>query len=217
MRGEPLLHPVGPLPASVYWARRLAVLAAVVVFAGTAAVALAQTGPTSGVTAASTAAVPPGVPVEAAPDAPLATVPDVEPAPQEPPPDAEPTVCGPGELAVRVTADPLDGLVGVPVTFTVTASATGRACLVDVGPAAREAEVRSGPDRVWSSEDCEAGDDREVVAVGPGDPQELAVTWEGARSAPGCPPGRPAARPGTYTVVVTVDGVASRPATFRYI
>lgn len=223
MRCRPLLHPVGPLPPSVYWARRFAVLAAATAVAGTTAVAAAQVGPTDGsspdraAVAPANPGPPEGMPSEAAAGgeaAPEQPAPVADPAPA---PDAEPAPCGPENLAVRATADPLEGLAGVPIVVTVRLRAVDTACLVDVGPIAREAEIRSGPDRIWSSEDCESGSGSDVVVLQPNEPRELTVTWEGSRSAPECPPDLPEVRPGTYTVVVTVDGVASPPATFRLI
>jgi hypothetical protein len=41
------------------------------------------------------------------------------------------------------------------------------------------------------------------------------VAWDGRRSGPGCLPGQPAVKPGTYVVTAVYDGRASTSQAFR--
>lgn len=130
------------------------------------------------------------------------------PAPADP--DGEMEACTPGALDVRLAAGRGTFPAGQPVVFTVTLRNTGGTpCLVDGADGNRPVTVWAGEpgdaERVWSSGDC-AGDER-MLLLGPGVTDTQEVTWEDARSAPGCEQVRGKPGPGTYSARVTVSDV----------
>ncbi|NLF05072.1 MAG: hypothetical protein GX593_08770, partial [Actinomycetales bacterium] len=101
-------------------------------------------------------------------------------------------------------------------SFTVTVTNTGDAgCTVDVGEASRELLITSGSDRIWSSLDCDAGEDASrnlLLGAGKSDTHE--ASWDRIRSDAKCSEGLPEPRPGTYKAQVKLNGAESAQATF---
>src|SRR5690606_40427304 len=101
-------------------------------------------------------------------------------------------------------------------SFAVTVENTGEAgCTVDVGEASRELLVTSGKDRIWSSLDCDAGEDASrnlLLGAGKSDTHE--ASWDRIRSDDKCSEGLPTPRPGTYKAQVKLNGAESEQATF---
>lgn len=96
---------------------------------------------------------------------------------------------------------------GTPVAFDITVTNSGSVpCLLEVGSARLGVVVSSGTDRIWSSTDCPTGRTERRFLLDVGAAAEIKTEWDQTRSAPGCPGGQPAAKPGTYRAVVTVDG-----------
>ena len=243
MRREPLLHPVGPLPAAVYWRRRAVVVVVLLVAIVALGVLVRLSSAPDQVTATGSGDVVSGdVPAPAvSPSGPSAVSVSGEPEPRATPgasvdpqaaremplePSGEPVgpvrggdpgECSPDDVRVSVRVAPEELPVGGEVVLAVRAEAMGGQCRLDAGPVARSAEVRAGEERVWSTEDCEAGTRSEPVVIGPNTPLELVVRWEGARTAPGCPPGLPAPSPGDYAVVVQVGPARSAAVPFRLL
>jgi len=124
--------------------------------------------------------------------------------------------CAAPTLTVAIQADAADVPAGAAATFTVTITNGGTTdCVVDAGAAQREVVVVSGSDRVWSSKDCVPADAPArtlLLAAGMSDTTQLA--WNRERSAPGCPAGQPAPRPGTYQATVALAGTSGGPTVF---
>lgn len=78
-------------------------------------------------------------------------------------------------------------------------------CLVATGPGTLVAEIGSGTDAVWSSAHC-AGDATEELLLDTDATTPVTVSWDGRRSAEGCPGDQPQAGPGTYRLAVALDG-----------
>ncbi len=137
------------------------------------------------------------------------------------PPEPAAVVAGPPQhcvardVGLEISTATTSVQVGKPVMFTVVITRAGsRPCLLDGSDAGRAVTITSGTDRVWSSADC-PGDER-MLLMGRGDRDQTTVTWNGSRSAAGCPGGQPVATPGVYTVVVAlagVEGAVSAPLT----
>ncbi len=88
------------------------------------------------------------------------------------------------------------------------------ACKLDIGPVGWRIDVESGGDHIWSTDDCAAHEDSEVVTLQRLAPVTVKVTWDRSRSKPGCPTGQGTASPGTYTVAAAAGDVRSPEAVF---
>ncbi|HEX8001904.1 MAG TPA: hypothetical protein VF519_04335 [Mycobacteriales bacterium] len=205
MDADALLHPRGPLPPSVYWRRRLVTL-------GVAFVLLALLFTTCGgdgkpgvvtpSTSPSAAASPTGQPTGRPAASATAT--------------AALAPCPDSGVVVSARADAQTYPASRRPILTIGVANKGAVpCTRDVGQAAREIIVRSGNDRVWSSDDCSPGGGSQVVTLQPGAaPVTFSVTWSRKRSAAGCPAGAEAAGPGTYRVTGRFGQVVSTGDTF---
>jgi hypothetical protein len=90
------------------------------------------------------------------------------------------------------------------------------ACLVDLGSRALSFTIISGKDRIWSSDDCQGKGTSDVRLLQPGQTLWARSVWGKVRSAPGCPNGMAAAKPGYYRVEGSAGGVsADRRAVFQ--
>ncbi|RKS75244.1 hypothetical protein CLV35_1703 [Motilibacter peucedani] len=236
-----VLQPVGPEPPNVYWRRRALVVAGVLVVlvvllkactgAGGGKDASADPTADSSTPAASTGSAlggglddPSAAPSSGA-DASAAADPSGGPstAPSSTPgatPAATPApggTCSDRQLRVVVGTDASAYRAGATprLSFTVTNNSS-TPCTRDVGTAALSLEVRSGPDRIWNSDDCTSKGSSSVRTLAAGTTfTPRSVTWSGKRSGPGkCGPGRARAKAGTYTVTARVGTLTSAPKRF---
>lgn len=230
----PGLHPIGPLPAAVYWRRRAAALVAVVVVGWLLAALLS--GGASGSTASNGATSNGGarVPVAGRSSSPPPAVGTVTATPTTTPaahrsvprstgtPTAAPTTgtptpaasstaaavvptCRDGDLTVAVTVDqPTYGSGTDPRLLLTVTNTSGHACRSDLGTDARSFTVYSGSDRIWSSADCAHGS-ATVAVLTPKQSIAYAGTWARRRSSPASP-----ASPACPS-----SGTAALPGTYR--
>jgi len=192
------LHPVGPLPASIYWRRRalvLVVVLAVLLLGGSflgggdgVKTPQARTQPTSSPTPVRSSGPP--VPPSACPDSALKLETDTDEA-----------------------RYPVGGKPEITLVVGNTSEVT---CTRDLGTKAVELLIFSGEDRVWSSDDCSKGNGSAVVKLKPGARSAVMLTWQGKRSKPECEGSREQAKPGTYRVVARVGTLRSEGAVFRF-
>lgn len=220
-----VLHPVGPEPASTYWARRALVLGALALL-GVVIVALARLGdgrqqavPAATPTTAAASVTPavagtsavksPSPEVTAAASSPASQPPATRrqpPAASRTPSAAAPAACRPGDL--RVTLTGRQRLPAArPAAFDVAViNGSQTSCRVTVTGRNFELTVVSGRDRIWSSADCP----RSVRAHNKVLAGEQALTWmqtwNGRRSAAGCRTRSEIPRPGTYYAIAQLDG-----------
>jgi hypothetical protein len=210
------LHPVGPLPPATYWRRRLTLLLGALVLLLVARSCVGGSSP-SPRTRAGAGASPSATPTATGSAAPT-TSPSRSPSPRATTSAAGTGLCPDGVLRVTTRSDATDYKVGTSPRFTVTVTNTSATdCRRDLGGAAVELLVYSGPDRIWSSDDCGAGGGTEVLTLRAGASLEKSVPWSGKRSAPGCPSPaqRTQAKPGTYRVLARVGTLRSAGAVFR--
>ena len=188
-----VLRPAGPLPARVYWARRLAVLVAAVVALAAAVVVVQVVGGMVGSPRSAAASLSPSTNASAGG-----------------------RVCPAGTLGLTLAADGASYPASAMPVFTVKVVSNGPAgCIVDAGEAQREIVITSGTDRIWSSRDCAAAAAMSrPLLMAPGVPDETQVQWQRTRSAAGCPANRPAALKGTYSATLTLPGASSPPVVF---
>ena len=231
-----MLHPVGPLPAAVYWRRRLLVLGC----------ALGVLGGGGWLGASVVTGSPDDVAPVAAPigDAPRAT-PGLEqvlpslaavqvpaaapsPAPSTTPPSttppapsapAGPTAGGPCSddmIGVEVRPDPVSAAVGSKPTFELgVTNVSPVACVRTVDAVLQEIVlVDTAGDRVWGSNDCFPETTVAQRTLQPGETVGFPVPWSGLSSAPGCTGSRSTPPAGTYVLRGRLDTKVSPDVTF---
>lgn len=234
----PVLHPVGPLRARVYWRRRLGVLAVLLAVVGAGAwgtvlllsggadsaesavvertgaaprtPALAQVVPS--LTAVRTPVPPPpAAELSAAAESAAAQRPAPAPAP-------EPVAGGPCTdemLTVEVRTPGSAGAGSKPVFELVVVNAAAVPCVRDLDKGLQELVMLDGDGaRVWGSNDCfpEAGAD--VRTLAPGEVVVFPVLWGGLASTPDCAAERTPPPRGAYAVRGRLDTKSSPDAPF---
>jgi hypothetical protein len=198
------LHPVGPLPASVYWRRRLVLL---VVLVAVVVLLRSCVGDGGGQTPAGKTSSPsPTTSARAG----------GSPTPTRSPARTGPVTCADAVLRLAVTSDLRSYPQGTTPRFTVRVTNTSSTpCRRDLGGKQVELRVYSGEDRIWSSDDCGDTDGRLVQTIGAKSYLETVMTWPGTRSRPGCAGERPRVQPGTYYVRLRVGTLSARGAVFQ--
>jgi hypothetical protein len=205
------VRPRGPLPARVYWVRRLIVLGVPLVLV--VVIARVLGGSSDGKDASGGQAVQAGETVQTTPAptmGPTAEKPrkgkknknqDQEPAPPPEPVLAEPT--GPCTDS-DITATPvLTSVVGgadiqIPINLRTT---TSEACTWHVSPQTMTVTITSGSDFIWSSRQCPASVPVQDIVVRSAVDAQIAVTWAGGKRSDDTCSGRTDwARPGFYHV-----------------
>jgi hypothetical protein len=219
-----VLHPVGELPAAVYWRRRLLVLLLLVAVLGgggwvgwSAATGRLGGSGTAGTSAAAPTVAEPALarvlPSLASVQTPTAAT--TTAAPQVPVAPA-PTAGGPCTddmigLAVRA---PVAVPVGDKPTFElVVTNVSAVPCVRALDKALQELVLLdSAGARLWGSNDCfpEAGTDLRTIA--PGEAVSLPVVWGGQTSEPTCTAPRVPPAPGNYVVRGRLDTEVSTDA-----
>ena len=204
------LQPVGPLPASTYWRRR--VLLGVVAFVALLLVLRACGG------SSDSAALVSGSPAGSSPSAsplPSPVSPSPSPSPTTSPSPLPPAACGDAALTVTVVSDAKSYKKGAAPRFTLTVTNSSAVpCRRALGPDVVELRVFSGEDRIWSSDDCSKGKGQGVLLLAAGEARALTVQWPGKRTKPGCVTGA-VALPGTYRVSVKVGPILRQGSVFQ--
>lgn len=219
-----LLHPVGPEDPKVYWRRRVAVGAVVLVLImGIGFLLLSGSG--AGTASPQSAEASPA----ASPDSSAAQPdPDSSPTPQpaasssgasdsssQSPSAQRVQACSDESISVFVSTDAESYGADANPQVTLTIANTGsKECRRDIGAAANEVIIQSGGFHVWSSDDCNPGDGKDVQALPAGAQAQVTVAWDRKLSEPGCSSERRAAAPGTYTVKGRNLQVTSEESTF---
>lgn len=235
-----MLHPVGDLPAGVYWRRRALVLGAVLSVVGggswlaVSATAAPDTGTT--VTASATEAAS-GVPSleQVVPSLAAVAVPSATPTPDPAPTaDAEPTAapvvetapagpqytpgqaCTDDMIAVDVVPEAPQATAASKPTFTLVVTNTSPVpCTRSLDAGLREVVLLDAAGtRVWGSNDCfpEVSSDLRTLAVG--EAVSFPVQWGGRTSTPGCTTPRSDPAVGSYTLQGRLDTLVGTPAAF---
>ncbi|MEV4481181.1 hypothetical protein [Micromonospora coxensis] len=232
---------VGPLPSAVYWRRRAVVLGAgllfliVVLYSCNGADDPAKT-PGAKSTPSAPAVQPSASDATANPDSASPSA-----GPDSPGPSGGATG-GPGTAAAPPPADPPVAPVGgsgsdagacTDAEITVTAVArpsvvppgnlvdlqlrvknkSQRTCSRDVGADLQELFIKSGAERVWSSDTCGTGKGSDVQSFTPGFERLYQLTWNG-RDASKCADGvaaGPTPQPGAYQVFARLGSKLSEP------
>ena len=238
-----MLHPVGPLPASVYWRRRVLAFAggtAVIVLLGSllggggggtpaGASSSTSTSPAAtgsdlptGSSSASDTPLPVGQSGVGETDQaagtdtaePTATAATAATTSSPPPTAAPPAPCQ--DTALRLTVRPAAAAYRVgdePVIRLTVQNISATTCTRDLGAAQQEVLLYSGTTRLWSSNDCYPGGQQHTQALLPREDATFSVTWSGLSSRPGCTGIRTRVGPGRYQLVGRLGTLRSPPAT----
>ena len=228
-----VLHPVGPLPATVYWRRRLLVLAlllavlggggwlAVAALSGGAGESTTTTAAAATTEASAEAGEPPAL-ARVVPS--LASVQTPTPAPEpsaEPEPEAAPASPTPGGpcsddmigLEVRTPGSAPVG--GKPTFELVVSNVSSVPCVRTLDEGLQEVLLFDGADnRVWGSNDCFPENTSDTRTLAPGESVAFPLVWGGLTSEPSCTAARTTPAPGQYAVRGRLDTKRSSDVPF---
>ena len=205
------MYPVGPEPPEVYWRRRIIVLVVLVVvivllwwliFGRSSGGGGADPQPTPAPTPTSQSASPTASPspTSASPSPTQTTIED----------------CADADILVEATAEQAIYPLGSTPTLTLTVTNIGtRPCKRDVGPRANELKITSGDWQVWSSDDCNPSEEKDIITLDRGDAFQTQLVWDGYVSEAGCPVNEPMAEAGEYSIIGRNGNVESAPSALR--
>ncbi len=219
-----VLHPVGDLPAGVYWRRRALVLGIALSVAGGGGWLASSVGPgappvdpaASGASAAPPSLGAPSLeqvvpslasvqtPAEAAA---VTTEPSPETAPVPAPAPVEVLPCSDDVLGVDVVPEAPEAAVGSKPTLTLVVTNTGAvSCTRSLDAGLREVVLLDAAGtRVWGSNDCfpEVSSDPRTLAAG--ETASFPLQWGGLTSEPTCTAARVNPPAGSYQLQGRLD------------
>jgi hypothetical protein len=228
-----VLHPVGPEPATTYWARRAAVLLALVVGVGLVIAlvlssnnrssVLADPAPPVGAppaTSPGTSATPdtstsPSAAASPAPDAPSPRSAGTSKSSSSKPAATSPAACEPKQLRATLTGKQRLRPKQKSTVRLSLINGSDQTCVVSVSRKNFELEIYSGTDRIWSSDDCSSAVKPISTEVRAEDAVEWTMSWNGRRSREGCRTRSEVPQPGTY--VATAQLAGAEPVQLRMI
>jgi hypothetical protein len=215
-----VLHPVGPLPASVYWRRRLVVLLVLLALLGGGAWLgwTLWTGRDGGSPAAGSATDPtrteipelervvPSLASVRTPTPPTATAPTETPAPSTPAGPRPGSPCTDDMIGLVVRA-PASVAVGSKPTFELVVTNTSAVpCRRALDKGLQEVVLLDGAGRrIWGSNDCFPEQSSDTRTLAPGEAVALPIVWGGLTSEPTCTAARTPPAPGAYVLRGRLD------------
>jgi hypothetical protein len=213
-----LLHPVGPEPAQIYWARRALVFGAATVLAvavmliisGTSRGLATQPKPAAAGTpvpaaAATSSAFPSGLDTAMRTASPV----DYSASPGPTASTAEkgsPVDCQAEELRPTLTGKQRLAPQERNTFHLSLINGSDHTCTARVTRKNFELTISSGSDRIWSTEDCRSAIEEISRKLGSEHAVAWSLTWDGKRSKSNCRSARGTLRPGTYVATATLDG-----------
>jgi hypothetical protein len=224
----PVTRPRGPLPARVYWTRRLVLVAVAFALVFGVARLLGSGGGSGGGPSAQPVGADASTPAVAgttagSPVSPSATT-TRRPGSTatRPAGKAAPSVLASPAGACRdedVVATPSvrgHAYAGRPVVFDLTlVTGTTPACTWTVSASSLVVKVTSGSDRIWSTQQCTGAVLKQSVVVRKDVPVAVTVVWNGQRSDAGCTRTTSWAGTGYYHVVAAAFGADPVDEQFR--
>ncbi len=177
------LQPRGPLPARVYWTRRLVLLGiALALVAGFARIlgGSSDGSDDNGDKATTVGATTTSSPTDAATEPVKKKRKKKKQTPTEPP-LAEPTgACVSSDIVVTPVVPKAEGGVDVPITLNLRTLQTP-ACTWTVSAETLTVSITSGDDPIWSSRECPASIVAQEVVVRQAVDAPIGLVWEDAR------------------------------------
>jgi len=228
---------VGPLPPAVYWRRRAVVLGAGLLFlivllyscTGSdrnakkasdaqplpgATSSGAEPGPTGSVLTPQTGAPSPGPSVDPGAGEPSGGLVTTDSPPAAPGVPVDDGTCTDAEITVTPVAQPASVVRGAVVDLQLKIkNRSERTCSRDVGADEQELYIKSGAEKIWSSDTCGTGKGSDPQSFTPGFERSYQVGWNGrdsSRCADGVAAG-PNPPAGTYQVFARVGTKHSEP------
>ena len=230
-----MLHPVGNLPAHVYWRRRLFFVVLPVIGIALIVWALLSSGgghpsPSNTATTTTKASSTPArttapVTLDSGSIAVGTTAPTTTPA-TSPATTAAATTssigasgkgfCAAQDLTVASgVAHPSFAVKSKPVLYMPVTNVGTTPCKLDIADEHAEWRVYSGDVRVWGSHDCAVRAGSTVITLTAQQTIRLSITWSGLTSLPGCKGTRLAVQAGTYRLYAYFNGQRSVATTFK--
>ncbi len=221
-----VLHPVGPLPAAVYWRRRLVVLVvllAVLAGVGWLLISLVSgSGSSAAATGSTTSSEPVGTPAldrvvpslagVQTPTPPPSTTPPA-PAPPAAPAQEAGAPCGDDVVTLEVRTPGSVASGSSPVFELVVTNAAAVPCTRVLDKQLQEMVLLDGAGtRLWGSNDCQPEASSDTRTLAPGEQVVFPLTWSGLTSEPTCTAARAPVAPGSYVVRARLDTETSPDA-----
>jgi hypothetical protein len=118
---------------------------------------------------------------------------------------------------VRISVLPASRTItsGARLNLAIRLSAVRAQCTATIDPTMLSLTITSGKDQIWTTSHCEQAIPRATMILAAGKESTSTVAWDGRRSGPGCLPGQPVAKPGTYVATAVYDGRASTPQALK--
>jgi hypothetical protein len=225
-----MFRPVGDLPPSIYWRRRLALAAAVILVlllailtarvlssGSSAPTASGSSGNRTSPTHGGSSTSPSHHPSRTKSHSPSSsTHQSISTSPKSSrTSSAPPGRCTASELDLSAASDHPSYTVGdSPVLSIVVKNVSANPCVQDLADPQVVLRVYNGESRVWGSHDCKiqpGTDDRTLMA---GAAVRVSIVWSGLSSQPNNCANRQRAGAGTYTLYGSLSGREGRAAQF---
>jgi hypothetical protein len=208
-----MLHPVGDLAPSVYWRRRVMLLAALVL-AGVSCYALFFRGggdgaPAAGGSVGASGQSPAtgGSTAQTSGDASSAAATSSSPAGPQP--------CQPAQLTITAASSAASYPAGAKPSVAIVVTNKGPApCVQDLSDNQIELRVYNGSARVWGSHDCLVQPGTAPATLPVGQPIRRYIQWSGLSSRPACAGTRTRVAAGRYTLFAYLAGHQGSTSTF---
>ena len=211
-----MLHPVGDLPAAVYWRRRLMVLAVLLAVLGGIgwlglALVRADGGETTAASSSRSPTRPPAlervVPSVSAVSTPTPPVPaEVTPSAVSPAAPAPGSPCTDDMISLEVRAPATVALGSKPTFELLVTNVAAVPCVRALDKGLQELQLfDSAGARIWGSNDCFPEVSADTRTLGPGETVTFPVVWGGLTSEPTCTAGRDDPAPGSYLLRGRLD------------
>ena len=222
-----MLQPVGRLPPSVYWRRRLTLAALPVVLIVITAWALFSGGggkngagaaPPGSARGTATSTTRPSVGTHKSPGAGASTrtgTPTHSAKPGGASTSGAP-LCRAADLRIQAqTGAKAYPVNSMPTLLLQVTNLGAHPCRQDLADKQIQMVITTGDVRVWGSHDCAVEPGVDVVKLMPARPVKRSLQWSGQTSVPGCTGTRLVAQAGTYKLTTILAGQPSTPVAFR--
>lgn len=195
-----MLRPIGSLPTTVYWRRRLLIAGAVLLAGLTVYVIFLSGGDKQ---------TPSGHDLSR----PGATKSSGRSGP--PTPTVAPVTCVPSVLRIQGATPAPHYRVGQQPTLEIQVTNTGAVpCITDLSDGQVQLLVYNGESRVWGSHDCKVKPGSSQVMLIPARTVRRSIVWTGLSSQPRCAGNRMRVGVGNYTLKVRLGQIDGTPQTF---
>jgi hypothetical protein len=205
-----MLHPVGELAPSVYWRRRLLLLATVAL-AGVSVYAVFFRGGGGG--SPSTA----GTFTSSGQHSSAAAQSSSQPASSssDSSTTAAPAACSSSQLTITAASSAARYPAGAKPTVAIVVTNKGpQPCVQDLSDSQIELRVYNGSARVWGSHDCLIQPGTAPATLPVGQPIRREIQWSGLSSRPACAGTRTRVAAGRYTLFAYLAGQQGSTTTF---